>query len=206
LVRLLLVRHGETDRNSSQRYWGRTDVALGLVGLRQAEQLRDRLAVEKIDFVYSSTLRRAMSTAQILASFHNIPVVSCPELREIDFGKIEGLNFSEVQIQFPELAQMWIDRHPGLVYPEGEGLVQLEKRIAEFRIRLLNHTEHQTVLIVAHSGVLRSLICQILGLDMKSRWNIRIDLASLSIIDTYLHTAILDLLNDTSHLIDRCKS
>jgi alpha-ribazole phosphatase len=205
LAKLLLVRHGETDSNSFQRYWGRTDVGLGLVGFRQAEQLRDRLAVEKIDFVYSSTLRRAMSTAHTLATLHNLPVVGCPELREIDFGKIEGLNFSEVQNQFPEIAQMWIDHYTELVYPEGEGLVQLEKRIAAFRKRLLIHTEDQTVLIVAHSGVLRSLICQLLNLDLESRWSIRVDLASLSIIDTYDRTTILSLLNDTSHLTDRWK-
>jgi alpha-ribazole phosphatase len=205
LAKLLLVRHGETDSNSAQRYWGRTDVGLGPVGLRQAEQLRDRLAVEKIDFVYSSNMRRALVTAQTLASLHKLPVISCPELREIDFGKIEGLNFDEVQDRFPDIARMWINHHTELVYPEGEGLAQLEKRIGEFRLRLCDRTEDQTVLVVAHSGVLRSLICQLLELDMKSRWNIRIDLASLSIVYTYSGTAILSLLNDTSHLIDRCK-
>jgi alpha-ribazole phosphatase len=205
LAKLLLVRHGETDSNSTLRYWGRTDVGLGPVGLRQAEQLRDRLAFEKIDCIYSSVMRRAVATAQIVAGFHNLPINSCPELREIDFGKIEGLNFSEVQTQFPEIAQRWIYNDTDLVYPEGEGLSQLEKRIAEFRTRLLNHTQEQTILVVAHSGVLRSLICQILELEMKSRWNIRIDLASLSILDTYPTTAILSLLNDTSHLVDRCK-
>jgi alpha-ribazole phosphatase len=205
LAKLLLVRHGETDSNSFQRYWGRTDVGLGPVGLRQAEQLRDRLAVEKIDFIYSSVMSRAMITAHMLASFHHLPVIGCPELREINFGKIEGLNFTDVQNQFPEIAQMWIHHNTELVYPEGEGLAHLETRIAQFRIRLCNHTQDQTILIVAHSGVLRSLICQILQMDMKSRWNIRIDLASLSIIDTYPSTAILSLLNDTSHLVDRCK-
>ncbi len=204
MAKLLLVRHGETDHNSSQRYWGRTDVGLGPVGLRQAEQLRDRLAVEKIDLIYSSTMQRARATAQTLASLHNLPVITRTELREIDFGKIEGLNFSEVQIQFPEIAQMWISHNSDLVYPGGEGLAQLEQRISEFRSRLNNHTEDQTILIVAHSGVLRSLICQLLGMDMKSRWNIRVDLGSLSIVDTYSDTAILSLLNDTSHLIDRC--
>jgi broad specificity phosphatase PhoE len=205
LAKLLMVRHGETDRNSSQRYWGRTDVGLGPVGLRQAEQLRDRLAVEKIDCVYSSVMRRALVTAQTLASLHKLPVVGCPELREIDFGKIEGMNFGEVQNHFPEIALMWIKNNTELVYPEGEGLAQLEKRITEFRTRLCNHTEDQTILIVAHSGVLRSLICQLLDLDMKSRWHIRLDLASLSVVETYAGTTILSLLNDTSHLIDRCK-
>lgn len=206
MAKLLLVRHGETDRNSSQRYWGRTDVGLGPVGLRQAEQLRDRLAGDKIDCIYSSIMRRALITAQTVAAFHHLPVTGCPELREIDFGKIEGLNFSEVQTQFPEIARMWTSLDIGIQYPEGEGLSQLEERIADFRTRLCNHGQEHTILVVAHSGVIRSLICQLLKLDMKSRWNIRIDLASLSILDTYPNTAILSLLNDTSHLVDKCKT
>jgi alpha-ribazole phosphatase len=200
LIKLLLVRHGETDRNSSQRFWGRTDVNLGTTGLRQAEQLRDRLAIEKIDVVYSSVMRRAMVTAQTLADPHNLSIVGCPELREIDFGKIEGLNFDEVQNQFPEIAHAWINHETSLIYPEGEGLAQLEKRISEFRIRLNDHKDDRVILVVAHSGVLRSLICQILELDMKSRWNIQVDLASLSILEIYDGRPLLSLLNDTSHL------
>ncbi len=206
MPKLLLVRHGETDSKSSQRYWGRTDVGLGPVGLRQAEQLRDRLAVEKIDCIYSSIMRRALITAQTVAAFHHLPVTGCPELREIDFGKIEGLNFSEVQTHFPEIARMWTGLDTGIQYPEGEGLAQLEERIAEFRARLCNHDHEQTIMVVAHSGVIRSLICQLLNLDMKSRWNIRVDLASLSILDIYPNTAILSLLNDTSHLVDKCRT
>ncbi len=59
MSRLILVRHGETKLNSQERFWGRTDVELGAVGIRQAEQLRDRLATERIDAIYVSTLRRA---------------------------------------------------------------------------------------------------------------------------------------------------
>jgi alpha-ribazole phosphatase len=205
LAKLLLVRHGETELNSAQRYWGKTDVGLGAVGLRQAEQLRDRLATEKIDYVYSSKMRRAMVTARSIASIHHVEVTVCPELREIDFGKLEGLNFDEVHIQYPEVAQMWVQHNPELAYPEGESLPQLEKRITEFRTRLAKHMVNDTILVVAHSGVLRTLICQLLDLEMRNRWNIRLDLASLSIVETYSETAILSLLNDTSHLMDRCK-
>ncbi len=205
MSRLLLVRHGETEWNSSQRYWGKTDVVLGAVGLRQAEQLRDRLAVEKIAWVFTSELQRALVTAQTIASFHEVKVSTCPELNEIDFGEVEGLNFGEVSGQFPEVAQMWTQRNPALAYPAGESLPQLEKRVAEFRTRLASHAAGETLLIVAHSGVLRTLICQLLDLEMRNRWNIRVDLASLSIVETYPETAILSLLNDTSHLMPRCQ-
>ena len=205
MAKLLLVRHGETEHLSSQRYWGRTDVGLGPIGLRQAEQLRDRLATERIDYVYSSIMKRAMVTAQTIASLHRLGVIGCPELKEIDFGKIEGLNFTEVHHQYPEIAEMWIRHDPQLAYPEGESLIELEKRITEFKRRLALHAAGDVILVVAHSGVLRSLICQLLDLEMKSRWNIRLDLASLSIVETYPGTGILSLLNDVSHVTDRCR-
>lgn len=200
MTRLLLVRHGETELQSSLRYWGKTDVALGVDGLCQAEKLSNRLAAEKIGCVYSSELKRASDTAGIIASKHNLNVTTCPELKEIDFGEIEGLDFAEINNRFPEVAQMWSKRSPHLTYPGGESLVGLEARVARFNDRLVNHQVDETVLVVAHAGVLRTLICQLLGLEMRSRWNIRIDLASLSVVETYPETNILSLLNDVSHL------
>ena len=202
MAKLLLVRHGETELNSSQRYWGKTDVPLGSEGTRQAERLRSRLASEKIDCLYCSQLKRALTTAGIIASNRNLKLTGCSELNEIDFGKIEGLDFAEVSSQFPDVARSWIERSPQLTYPGGESLDQMEKRVASFRDRLESHPGNDTVLIVAHAGILRPLICQLLGLEMKHRWMIRLDLASLSIIETYPEGSILSLLNDVSHLGD----
>ena len=203
MSRLLLVRHGETELQSSLRYWGKTDVALGVVGLRQAERLRDRLAAEKIDFVYSSELKRASDTARVIATGNNLKITNCPELREIDFGKLEGLEFAEIHTQFPEVAQMWINCSPSLVYPDGESLLEFEDRVAKFEARLKNRRADETILVVAHTGVLRTIICRLLDLEIKHRWNIRLDLASLTIIETYPEINILCLLNDVSHLRDK---
>jgi alpha-ribazole phosphatase len=200
LSRLLLVRHGETELSSSLRYWGKTDVALGAAGIKQAECLRRRLAAGKIDYIYSSSLKRAMLTAQTIAAGRNLAVTGCDELNEIDFGRIEGLTFAEVQVQFPQIARMWAGRDPALAYPHGESVAQLDERIAVFAALLARHSPNDTILIVAHSGVLRSLICRVLDMEMSTRWKIGLDLASLSIIDTYPETAILGLLNDTCHL------
>ncbi len=203
MSRLLLVRHGETELNSSLRYWGRSDVALSDIGLIQAECLRERLNLKKIDFIYSSDLKRALVTAQIIALRDNLKVVACPELREIDFGRLEGLTFDEVNRLYPEVARMWMERNLSLVYPGGESLAELDKRVRQFRSRLEGHNKEETILIVAHSGVLRTLLCQLLGMEPRQRWQIRLDLASLTIIETYRQGAILTLLNDVSHLTER---
>ena len=203
MSRLLLIRHGETELNSSLRYWGRTDVALSEVGLSQAECLRERLCPEKIDFIYSSRLKRALVTAQAIASGHNLEVTACPELREIDFGRLEGLTFDEIVRLYPDVARIWKERDPALVYPGGESLTELDTRVQQFRSRLEGHNEGETVLIVAHSGVLRTLLCQLMGMEPRQRWQIRLDLASLTVIETYSQDAILTLLNDVSHLKER---
>jgi len=200
MPRLLLVRHGDTELNSAERYWGQTDVKLSAAGLRQAERLRHRLATQKIDAVYSSELRRASVTAETIASSHRLKVITCAELREINFGELEGLTFDEVSQLYPEVTRLWIERSPELKYPGGESIDEFSKRVSKFLGRLEEHAEDETILIVAHSGVLRTLICLLLGIELQRRWQFRLDLASLSILETHQPGAILSLLNDVSHL------
>jgi broad specificity phosphatase PhoE len=96
---------------------------------------------------------------------------------------------------------MWLTRSSALAYPEGESLLEFENRVSKFEDRLKNHRQDETVLVVAHAGTLRTIICRLLELEMKNRWNIKIDLASLSIIETYPELNILSLLNEVSHLM-----
>ncbi|MBA7716109.1 Phosphoserine phosphatase 1 [subsurface metagenome] len=200
MSRLFLVRHGNTELNSAERYWGRSDVKLSAAGIGQAERLRDRLVVEKIDAVYSSDLERALVTAEIIASSHQLAVITCAELCEVNFGQLEGLNFSEISRLYPEVAKLWAERSTKLKYPGGESLVEFNNRVSKFLSRLDKHAVDETILVVAHAGVLRTLVCQLLGIDLRRRWQIRLDLASLSILETHQQGAILSLLNDVSHL------
>jgi len=200
LARLLLVRHGNTKQNSADRFWGHTDVALSAAGARQAERLRDRLATERINAVYTSDLRRASRTAEIITSCHQLKVVSCTELHEVNFGKVEGLTFAEICQFYPELAEAWPTRSLSFKFPDGESIADVNNRVRKFLDRLEKHTTEETVLIVAHSGVLRLLLCHFLEIEAWHWRQLRTDLASLSIVETYPQGAILNLLNDVSHL------
>ncbi len=200
MSRLFLVRHGDTELNSAERYWGNTDVKLSDAGLRQAEGLRDRLATEQINAIYSSDLLRASLTAKIIASGHQLDVITCAELREMNFGELEGLTFDEISRLYPEVTKLWLQRSPKLKYPGGESLDQFNNRVGKFLGRLENHAPQQTILIVAHSGVLRTLVCRLLGIGLRYRWQFRLDLASLTILETYPQGAVLGSLNDVSHL------
>jgi len=165
----------------------------------QAERLRERLSRERLDAIYCSDLQRARRTAQIAASAHGLGVAACPELRELDFGELEGAIFESISERNPALAQAWLERSLTLAMPGGESLPQLAQRVGRFAPRLNNH-DGQTVLIVAHSGSLRALVCHLLGLGLEHWWQLRMEPASLTIVETYPQGALLRLVNDVCHL------
>jgi len=200
LARLFLVRHGVTDHNSAHKFLGHTDVELSVEGFQQVEKLRDRMAKEKIDAVYSSDLKRAMSTAEVISAGHEAEIVSCPELREINYGQTESLTYSEIRKQYPELAEAINKLSPELSFPGGESLAGFIERTLKFLDRLKMYKPEQKILIVAHGGPMRTLLCELLGVGQTYWRTFRLDNASLSIVDTYGSRTILSLLNDTSHL------
>jgi len=200
LSRLLLVRHGNTELNSAQVFVGHADVELSATGYRQVKRLRDRLSAEKIDVIYSSDLKRALVTAEIIASKHQLEVITFPELREINYGNLDGLTFEEIRRLYPEVAELCVDWSPQLKFPEGESVDELNQRVSRFLDGLKQHAPEETILIVAHGGPLRLMVCSLLGIDLWHWRQIHLDLASLSIVDTYPEVAIVSLLNDTSHL------
>jgi len=199
LSRLLLVRHGITQLQRGDRFWGKTDIDLSSLGIKQAEQLRGRLAAEKIRAIYSSTLSRARNTAEIIASGHHLEVIACDELCECNFGYAEGLNFEEIKRLYPALAEELSNGKTGS-FPGGETIEQLNNRVQNFLKRLKNHKPNDTIAIVAHGGPLRLIICSLLGIEISHWQQIKVEHASLSIVETYPQATILALLNDVSHL------
>ena len=200
MARLFLVRHGITEFNSTRRFAGYSDVELSDLGHRQVERLRDRLANEKIDAIYCSDLKRTIVTAEVISGEREIDIVTCPELREANYGEIEGLTFAEIRRLHPGVAEHITNFNLQLKFPGGESFEQFIERTSRFLDRLGKYAPSDTILIISHSGPLRVLVCRLLGIDMGCWWQIRFDNASLSIMDTYPRGAIISLLNDTSHL------
>ncbi len=200
MAKIILVRHGNTSGNSALRFWGSTDVELSIEGIGQAERLRDRLAGEKIDRIYASTLERARRTAEIIAAGHAAAIDTAADLREIDFGKLEGLTFEEITEQYPEMGEALGKWNPHPDFPGGERLTDMDKRVRRFIQSLDGHTSEETVLVVSHAGTLRLMICNLLGIGMEHWRHMQLDLASVSVLYTYPQGAILQTLNDTCHL------
>ncbi len=147
-----------------------------------------------------------MVTAEIIVTERGVKVIACPELIEINFGEFEGLTFEETSQLYPELSQSFANWSIQLRFPGGEGIEDLNARVTKFMARLTKHKAEETVLIVAHFGTLHLLICHLLGIDRRYWRQIRTNLGSLSIVETYPQGAILSLLNDSCHLDSKEKS
>ncbi len=200
-MKLFLVRHGQTDWNLTQRFQGHSDVPLNQVGHQQAMALKDRLSAQSVDCIYSSDLQRASETARVISN-GRIEMRTDPRLREISFGVWEGLTYNEIKEKYPEALAAWESDLYQNSPTNGETLEQLERRVRSVLNELCEKHKDQTVLVVAHGGVLQTLLCFVLDLSPAKYWQFRISPASLSEISFYPAGAIVNLLNDVSHLAE----
>lgn len=204
MARLILVRHGETEWNRLSRYQGQTDIELNETGIRQAHRAAERLARERVNAIYSSDLKRARQTAEIIAAKHEVGAVhESSLLREMHFGDFEGLTFDQIEERFQLIfsaSPSWRSRGPHVRAPNGESIADLAERLQRFWEELAKHGPEETLLIVAHGGPIQVLICHLLGIGLEHWWQIRLSGASISILDTYPQGTSLALLNSTSHL------
>jgi broad specificity phosphatase PhoE len=180
MTEIILVRHGETEWNVQQVFRGRIDIELNETGLRQVELLAEYLSGVKIDAVYSSPLRRALKTAEMIASPHKLEVKIAPGLIDCDFGKWQGLPQQEVKDRYKELYAEWV-KNPHLIrMPEGESLSDVRERALTVVDEVVAKYEG-TVALVSHRVVNKVLICALLGLDNSHFWNIRQDTGAITI-------------------------
>lgn len=101
-MRLIIVRHGDIG-SGKDCFIGKTDFSLSKLGIKQSLQLAKVLSNFKIDRVYSSGLKRAKQTAQKIADFTNSKVTTSKDIREVNFGIFECLNFEEAKKKFPHV-------------------------------------------------------------------------------------------------------
>ena len=103
MIEVYIVRHGETDTNKEQRINGAsTNLPLNAVGIKQVQELQQSFAIQKINRVYSSPMKRALQTAEILNNgYHQIEVDE--RLQEIDYGDWDGVTAQKVYQQYPQV-------------------------------------------------------------------------------------------------------
>jgi len=158
--RIVLVRHGETDGESSVRFHGAGDVGLSESGRAQLRQTARDLRREVFDAVVSSTARRAWQSAALLAG--GAPVRLEADFREIDFGRFEGMTAQEIEAKEHVLYREWQEKKGDFEFPEGEPRAAFRERVERGLERVLA-SDAYGVLVVAHKGVLRAIVRKLAG-------------------------------------------
>jgi broad specificity phosphatase PhoE len=205
MAKLILVRHGETVWNVEKIYRGRTDVNLDEIGAKQAELLGKYLSNWELEAIYSSPLKRALDTANIVASYQKIGVHVAKGLIDFDYGEWQSLPEQEVQRLYPALLNEWHNNPHKARMPGGESLEDVRRRAIKVVNDVLSKYQG-SVLLVSHRVVIKVLICSLLGLDNSHFWNINQDVCGITIFNYVDGRFVLTSHNDTSHLRELQKS
>jgi broad specificity phosphatase PhoE len=151
---ILLARHGETNWNRDGRFQGHADPPLNRRGRAQAVDLAQALTAEQLAAVYSSPLRRALETAEVVAASHGLEPIPVDGLREVDVGSWSGLTRGEVEERFPEQFSRWLEFDQG--WEDGETYEEMGTRAVAALLELAAAHEHERVLAVTHGGPIRA--------------------------------------------------
>lgn len=200
MTRLLIIRHGQTEWNREERFRGLIDLGLNDTGIRQAEAVAARLLQWPVAAVYSSPLKRAWRTAEIIAQPLSLEVRPLEGIIDMNFGKWQGLSLDEARQQYPSLYAMWEKRPHEVQLPEGESLPQVQARALAAVSAAMGRHPADTIALVTHRVVCKLLVLGLLGLDASRFWQIEQDVATINFFDSRNGRPVAVILNDTCHL------
>lgn len=198
--KLYIVRHGETVWNKEGKTQGMLDSALTDLGILQAEKLGNRLKNEKVDCIYASDLSRAYDTAKIISTKLNLEIKISKELREMNFGRWQGLTSKEREENYPTEHIIWSSQPHRLSLEGAETLLQVQERTLKFVSLLRKDHSNENVLLVSHGSAIKALLLGLLGIDLAHYKKIAQYNTAINIIEFRKNSPVVTLLNDTNHL------
>lgn len=182
MTRLLLIRHGRSVWNAQGRIQGRADPPLDELGREQARRLAERLRQEAVVALYTSPLRRAQETADIIGRALDVPVVPDERLQEYDVGDIAGLTWEQVVERYPDVAHRWAEAQEELGIPGEEGHGPFRARVVAAFGDIVSRHADGPVGVVAHGGTLGTYLNHLIGLQTRAS-PFRFDNGSLSVVE-----------------------
>ena len=188
--KLTLLRHGNT--GFGDRYIGSKDVPLSSTGITRIANLKPVFTDQPIDEFVVSPMLRCRQSAEVL--FSDRSFTSDENLREIDFGRWEGMNFSEIVKKDPELVDSWASAAAEFCFPQGERIGDFISRVHEAGKRLAKSSA-KNILVIAHGGVIRALICYFLQLESSNHLLFQVKKGSYVTLDLFDEGAVLTGLN-----------
>jgi probable phosphoglycerate mutase len=201
-IKILLVRHGETDWNLAGRFQGRSDVPLNQKGVEQANALASALRGEYLCAIYSSPLVRAKETARLIKVFHpSAPLYEDEELVEMDLGEFEGIEGPRWAEKHADFRQAWRDNPASVTMPGGESLQQVQARAVAALERIAHsYPLGSTLLFCSHNFVILTILCHALGIPLNRFRELKQGTAALNVLHMKGGKLQAEVVNDRSHL------
>lgn len=173
-MKIYLIRHGETDQNKRKCLQGRSDIELNEYGRELAYKTAEGLKDVNFDIIFTSPLKRARETAEIIRGNRNIPMI-CEELiQEISFGEYEGLCYGKEDYSIPDKNFMNFFEKPQeyQIPPKGESFEEILRRTGGFLQGLMQKEEYKdkTILLSTHGCALKALLANVRGLPLSEFW------------------------------------
>ena len=213
-MRLVLVRHAQTAANAEGRWQGHEEFELSPAGRAQAEKLYRRFQHEGLrpTYVYSSPLRRAFDTAEILARSWQVTVSPWDDLKEHGVGVFSGLTWDQIEARYPEAARGFENTRGWDAVPDAEPVPDRRDRgVRVIDEAMVRHGDHDVLLMVTHGGILQHFLAALMGTDRT--WGLSIENTALFDFsvdleqwqldgDARLNTSLwrINRFNDASHL------
>jgi broad specificity phosphatase PhoE len=216
---LYLVRHGETGGDDKRRYKGSLDVPLSEIGEEQIK--RTALTIEtfikraskeqKVSYlaeihgaiqeedpetvIYCSTLKRAHRSAEIIGERLGVRPLPLSELRERSFGLWEGLSFDEIKERYPTEFDQWASNPLRFSPPQGESTLDVKRRVIPALRSILNARKSGNIIIAAHGGVNRVIICHLAGIPLKNIFRIEQSYGCVNVIEFWRRYPVIKAIN-----------
>jgi broad specificity phosphatase PhoE len=199
---IYLIRHAETTWNAERRVQGKLDAPLSERGVRQVGALVDALRQVRFAALYASPLPRAMLTARPVAEAQGLTVQGVDDLREIDQGAWEGRFIHDVETTDGATLRAWSQTPDVVRMPGGETLAEVQARAMRALTGLAARHAGDTIAVVAHGGVNKTLLLAVMGAPLSSYWRVRQHNACFSILEFDGDAARVITLNEIAHLGD----
>lgn len=179
--KIFLVRHGKIKLDKGKCYIGQIDIPLSDIGIEQAYKLQKEFSNIKIDNIFCSDLTRSVETARIIGNCHNSSFEILKELREINVGVWEGLTFDYVKNNYKKEYKLRGEDFANYAVNGGESFLNCQKRAWSALMNIVNTTQGN-VLISCHAGVIRTIMCKILEINLQNLFKIGQDYGCYNIL------------------------
>jgi probable phosphoglycerate mutase len=201
MTKILLTRHGHVEGIHPERFRGRAELELTPQGMAEARALAARIAATwKPAAVYTSALKRCVMTGNFIAEACGVAMTPLKGLMDIDYGAWQMRSHEEIKAEAPQAYRLWKTAPQLVRFPDGESLQDLVARTADVLRLVVDRHAGDTVALVGHDSVNRTILLQLLDQPLSAYWRLQQGPATLNEIEVEGSAVRIERINDTSHL------